>query len=88
MSEANGEYPPVSGSARLEQAACKVLCVWAKDQRTPEEWIAALSDLWASVHEYRASLGWWNCQKHGKTASRCTCGAATAYVQNDSMRVL
>ena len=76
------EYAPPSGSARLEKAACRVLCVWAKDQRTPEEWVAALSDLWASVHEYRAGLGWWNCQKHGQTPERCTCGAATAYVQN------
>jgi hypothetical protein len=72
----------MTDSERLEQAASKVLCVWANDKRTPEEWIAALSDLWAAVHEYRASLGWWNCQKHGKTAHQCTCGAATAYVQN------
>jgi hypothetical protein len=26
--------------------------------------------------------GWWNCQKHGKTPQKCTCGAATAWVCN------
>jgi hypothetical protein len=24
--------------------------------------------------------GWWNCQAHGKTETKCTCGAATAFV--------
>jgi len=37
----------------LEKAACRVLVVWAGDRREPEDWIAALADLWASVHEYR-----------------------------------
>lgn len=45
--------PAGSASDRLEKAACRVLNVWARDRREREDWIAALADLWASVHEYR-----------------------------------
>jgi hypothetical protein len=71
----------MTDSERLEQSACNVLRVWANDKRTPDEWIAALSELWIAVNAHRESRGWWNCQKHGKTAHQCTCGAATSYVQ-------
>jgi hypothetical protein len=56
----------MADSERLEQTACNVLRVWAKDQRAPDEWIAALSDMWTAVHEYRASQGGGTARSTGK----------------------